>query len=137
MLAALGQAAGEIAMALWVAQFLISLPAQVLAWGGISWSEPRVSGAIWIIGLTGLLYIVGRWMGERVWMSLAMMANAAVVVIVLRGAINLLHPFNPILGSDSPEIILFYAGIVLTVVAFATVLTWPRSLILAERTAPS
>jgi hypothetical protein len=46
-------------------------------------------------------------------MSLAAIANAAILVIVLRGAINILHPVDPIVGSDSPAIKIFYAAIVI------------------------
>ncbi len=108
------QAFTEAALVFWFAQIVISLPAQLLAWGGITLSEPRVAGALWILGLTTLVYLTARWIGEAGWMALAAIANTIILVIVLRGAINILHPFDPILGSNSLAIKGFYAAIVLT-----------------------
>ncbi len=108
------QAVTETAIVFWIAQFIISAPAQVLAWGAFTLDEPRVAGALWILALTALTYIVARWIGEKNWMSFAAIANAAIYVIVLRGEVNILHPFDPILGSDSVAIKVFYAAIVIT-----------------------
>ena len=114
------QAVAEIAIVFWIAQFVISSPAQVLAWGGFTLAEPRVAGAVWVLLLTALTYIVARWVGEKNWISMAAIANAAIYVIVLHGEVNILHPFDPILGSDSLAIKIFYAAIVITmgVIAF-------------------
>ena len=108
------QAVAETAIVFWIAQFIISAPAQILAWGAFTLNEPRVAGALWILLLTALIYIVARWIGDKFWIAIAAIANAAVYVIVLRGEVNILHPFDPILGSDSLAIKLFYAAIVIT-----------------------
>lgn len=113
------RAISETAIVLWVAQFVISLPAQVLAWGGLTLSEPRVAEAMWILGLTLLIYGMALWIGEPAWMALAAVANAVIVVVILRGAINILHPLNPIVESDSMAIKAFYAAIVLVTGALA------------------
>jgi hypothetical protein len=107
------QAVAETAIGLWLAQFVVSLPAQILAWGSIALSEPRVNSALWILGLTVLLYGVARWMGQHAWMSIAAAANAIIVLLILRGTVDIVHPFNPIVASDSMDIKLFYAAIVL------------------------
>ncbi|MBI5033580.1 MAG: hypothetical protein HZB51_23910 [Chloroflexi bacterium] len=110
------QAVAEVAIVFWIVQFVISAPAQILAWGAFTLNEPRVAGALWILLLTALIYIVARWIGEKnsLCVSIAAIANAAVYVIVLRGEVNILHPFDPILGSDSLAIKIFYAAIVVT-----------------------
>ena len=107
------RAATETAIVFWLAQFVISAPAQVLAWGAFTLNEPRVAGAVWILALTALVYGIALWVGEPGWLSLAAVANAAIVIIVLRGEINILHPIDPIVGSDSITIKAFYAAIVL------------------------
>ena len=107
------QAIAETAIVFWLAQFVISAPAQVLAWGAFTLSEPRVASALVILIATALVYVVARWLGDPTWMSFAVIANAAIFVIVLRGAINILHPVDPIVGSDSPAIKIFYAAIVM------------------------
>jgi hypothetical protein len=99
----------------WALQFLVSLPAQVLAWGSLVWNEPRVVGAKWILGLSVFVYAVALWLREASWMALAACAAAAMALIVLRGAINVLHPLSPIIGSDSMSIKLFYGAIVIAV----------------------
>ncbi len=109
------RAVTETAIVFWFAELVISLPAQILAWGGLTLSEPRVMGALWILALTILVYGVAVWMGHETWTALAAVANAVIVLVVLRGAINILHPLNPILGSDSIAIRFFYAGIVVVV----------------------
>jgi hypothetical protein len=114
-LARWAQAVAETAIVFWLAQFVISAPAQVLAWGAFTLDEPRVSGALWILALTILVYLVARWVGENGWMALAAIANAVIVMTVLRGEIDILHPVDPIIGSDSMAIKLFYAAIVLVV----------------------
>jgi hypothetical protein len=106
------QAVAETAIVFWLAQVVVSLPAQLLAWGAMTWNEPRVAGALWILTLSALVYVIARWIGEANWMSFAAVANAAIFLIVLRGAINILHPIDPIVGSDSLAIKGFYAAIV-------------------------
>jgi hypothetical protein len=112
-LARWAQAIAETAIVFWLAQFVISAPAQVLAWGSFTFNEPRVSGALWILALTVLVYLVARWVGENGWMALAAVANAVIFTVVLRGEIDILHPVDPIIGSDSVAIKIFYAAIVL------------------------
>lgn len=103
------------ALILWFGQFLISLPAQILAWGAIVWNEPRVVGAIAITALTGSLYVVAQWIQDARWVSLSAVANAVVVGIILGSAVNVVHPPNAILASNSIEMKLFYAAIVLVI----------------------
>lgn len=117
----------ETAMLFWLAQFVVSLPAQILAWGALTWDEPRVAGAIWILLLTALLYAVAYWLGDPSWMALAAVASAAIVLVVLRGSINILHPLNPIIESDSVAIKVFYAAIVITTGALAVQLARYRA----------
>ncbi len=126
------RAIAETAILFWVAQFLISLPAQVLAWGGLTFTEPRVAEAIWILGLTLLVYAVALWIDEPEWMALAAVANAIIVVIVLHGSMNVLHPLNPIVESDSIAIKAFYAAIVLVTGALAIQTARVRAAMIGE-----
>lgn len=107
-------AIAETAIVFWFIQFVVSAPAQVLAWGAFDFNEPRVAGALWILVFTALVYIVACWIGEVNWISLAAIVNAAILFIVLRGAVNILHPIDPIITSDSLAIKGFYAAIVVT-----------------------
>jgi hypothetical protein len=117
----------ETALFFWLLHFVVSLPAQVLAWGGISWSEPRVVSAIWILALTLFILGVAVWMGDPRWMAIAGIANSAIAMILMRRAINVLHPIDPILGSDSIAIKGFYLAIVMTTGALAFVFARDRA----------
>ncbi len=117
----------ETAIVFWIAQFAISLPAQVLAWGGLAWNEPRVIEATWILSLTVLVYVVALWMDDPNWMAVAACAAAVIVVIVLRGGVNILHPFNAIAGSDSASIKFSYGAIVIGMGALAFQFAWFRT----------
>jgi len=117
----------ETALVFWFIQFIVSLPAQLLAWGGISWTEPRVLNALWVLVFTALVYGVARWVGDARWMLFAAIANAAIPLILLRGAANILHPIDPILGSESLAIKMFYAAIVFTTGALALLFARDRA----------
>lgn len=121
------QAAMEMAIGLWIGHFVVSLPAQVLAWGGITLSEPRVVSALWIMVGTFAVYAIARWMQQPVWLGIAAILNAFVVLVILRGAVNVLHPFNPIFGSDSPAIIGFYLAITFVVTLLAFLMVYDRA----------
>ena len=136
-LARWAQAVAETAIVFWLAQIVISAPAQVLAWGAFTLDEPRVSSALWVLALTILVYLVARWIGENGWMALAAVVNAVIVTIVLRGAINILHPVDPIVGSDSIAIKIFYAAIVLVTGTIALQFARDRAENLAKDLEPS
>jgi len=104
----------EVALVFWLAQIVISAPAQMMAWGGITLSEPRVASALRILFATALVYGVARWMDKPLAMAFAALANLAIVVIVLHNTLNVLHPLNPIVDSDSTAIKIFYTLIVVT-----------------------
>ncbi|MBI5878691.1 MAG: hypothetical protein HZB53_13660 [Chloroflexi bacterium] len=113
------QALCETAMAFWLAHFVVSIPAQIMAWGGINWREPRVMDAIWITGISGVIYVIALWIAKPHWWAISGIASAATLIIVLNGAVNILHPLSPILTSESVAIKLFYGGIVLAALVFA------------------
>ncbi len=121
------QALSETAIAFWLGQIIISLPAQLLAWGGLSWNEPRVVSALWILVLTALVYVVARWMADPAWLAFAAVANGVILLVVLRGGINLLHPLNPIIASESVSIKLSYFAIVAVMGALALLLAYSRA----------
>ena len=130
------QATMEMALLLWIGHFVVSLPAQVLAWGGIALGEPRVASALWIMLGTFVVYVIARWMQQAWWLALAAILNAVVVLVILRGAINVLHPLNPIFGSDSPAIIAFYLAITFVVTLLAALGIYDRARMLRRQPAP-
>lgn len=131
------RAVAETAILFWFAQFVISAPAQVLAWGAFTFDEPRVASALWILALTALVYLVARWIDEPGWLPFAAVANVTIVILVLHGAINILHPVDPIVASDSIAIKVFYAAIVLVTGALALQFARDRVENLAKVSKPS
>lgn len=117
------RAFAETAILFWLLHFLISIPAQVMAWGGITLNEPRVASALWILVMTILVYIVARWIAEPIWMAFAAIANAVIFLIILKGAVNILHPGSAIFSSDSDVMKIFYVGIVMVCGAIAIQVT--------------
>lgn len=102
----------ETALIFWFAHIVISAPAQILAWGTLTLTEPRVASALNILMATMLVYVAARWIDKSwVWAFVAMI-NAAMVLIVLRNTLAVLHPIDPILGSDSITMKAFYGAIV-------------------------
>ncbi len=116
----------EVALVFWLAQIVVSAPAQMMAWGGITLSEPRVASALRILFATALVYGVARWMDKPLAMAFAALANLAIVVIVLHNTLNVLHPLNPIVDSDSTTIKIFYTLIVVTAALLAVQLAVDR-----------
>jgi hypothetical protein len=102
----------ETALVFWFAHIVISAPAQILAWGALTLTEPRVASALNILIATTLVYVAARWINQSLVWGLAAMVNVVIVVVVLRRALNVLHPIDPIVGSTFVEIRVFYAAIV-------------------------
>lgn len=120
----------EIALIFWLAHIVISAPAQILAWGTLTLTEPRVASALNILIATAMVYVAARWMNQTWVWAFAAMINAAIVVIVLRNTLNILHPHDPILSSDSITIKVFYVAIVVVMGLLAVQIARQRAQIL-------
>ena len=117
----------ETALIFWLAHIVISAPAQILAWGTITLTEPRVASALNILMATTIVYVAACWMDKSWVWAFAAMVNAAIVVIVLRNTLNIVHPLDPILGSDSIAIKVFYVAIVVVMGVLALQITCQRA----------
>ncbi|MCX7837989.1 MAG: hypothetical protein N2559_00815 [Anaerolineae bacterium] len=127
------RATTETALLFWFAHIIISAPAQILAWGTITLSEPRVAGALNVLIATTIVYAAARWM-DKTWVwAVAAIVNVVIVGIVLRNALNILHPIDPILGSDSITIKVFYAGIVVVMGVLAVQVARQRAQAISKR----
>lgn len=124
------RAVTETALIFWLAHIVISAPAQILAWGTLTLTEPRVASALNILLATTLVYVAARWIDNTWVWAFAAMVNAAIVVIVLRNTLNILHPLDPILSSDSITIKVFYVAIVVVMGLLAVQIARQRAQIL-------
>jgi len=97
-------ALGVSGLGLYTAGFLVSLIAQISAWGGIAWREPRVAAALNGLAFGALALIAVWWLPWRRARGAVWTALAALLGWMQVRASSILHPGAAISGSDSPAI---------------------------------
>lgn len=120
------QAAGIAALILWIAYSISAMLVTGLTWGQVfAWNEPRVRATVLILVAAGLLAIVARLVNNRDFSAGVNVVMGIVPWIVVRQADAIRHPVNPIGGSGSTAIQVYYLLIVLTVAGLAaTLIAW-------------
>lgn len=119
------RALGRTGLLFWITYLPISLWAMQTSWNGLYLAEPRWRlGVVFAVG--GLLLQAGIALLENpAWGSAMNLVYAAILVIALRSAEQVMHPPSPILTSDAWRIQLFFAGLVcLTLIAAGQVARW-------------
>jgi len=110
-------AAGVAALLVWIVYILSSMAVTGLTWGQvIAWNEPRVRASALILLAAVVLAVVTRLVGHRDFSAVVSLVMGIVPWILVRRAEAIRHPLDPIGGSESTSIQLFF---VLTVVAVA------------------
>ena len=110
-------AAGVAALLVWIVYILSSMAVTGLTWGQvIAWNEPRVRASALILLAAVVLAVVTRLVGHRDFSAAVNLVMGIVPWILVRQAEAIRHPLDPIGGSESTSIQLFF---VLTVVAVA------------------
>lgn len=118
------QAAGIIALLLWIVTVLSSMGVTGLTWGQlIAWNEPRVRATGLILAAALLLALVCRLVGNRDFAAGVNVLMGIVPWVVVQQADVIRHPANPIGGSESSAIQFFYLLITATVACLAVTLT--------------
>lgn len=120
------QAAGLAALGVWIVYVISSMAVTGLTWGQIiAWNEPRVRITGLILAAAVVLAFV-RWLvGHRDFGAVVNLAMGIVPWVMVRQADVIRHPVNPIGGSESSAIQVFYVFIVLTVAGLAmTLIAW-------------
>ena len=116
-------AAGLAALIIWIAYALSAMIVTGLAWGQvIAWNEPRVrvTGLILVAAL--VLTIVTRLVDHDDFTAVVNVMMGIVPWVVVRQAEAIRHPVDPIGGSQSAAIQVYYLLIVLTVGGLAAAL---------------
>ena len=117
-------AAGLAALAVWIVYVLSSMAVTGLTWGQvIAWNEPRVRASALILLATVVLAVVTRLVGHRDFTALVNLVMGIVPWILVRRAEAIRHPLDPIGGSQSTSIQLFFVLIVVAVAGLALALT--------------
>lgn len=121
------RALGRSGLVFWMTYLPISLWAMEANWNGFFFAEPR-----WRLGLTfaiaGLLLQGGlAFLGDLEWASGFNVLYAFFLILALLTSEEVLHPTNPIFGSDAWRIRLFFIILFLTALVAAWHLTrWFR-----------
>jgi len=119
-------AAGLAALIVWIVYILSSMAVTGLAWGQvIAWNEPRVRASALILLAAVVFAVVARLVGHRDFTALVNLVMGIVPWVLVRRAEAIRHPLDPIGGSQSVSIQLFFVLIVVAVAGLAlTFLAW-------------
>ncbi len=117
------RAAGTAALVVWILYIISSMVVTGLAWGQIvAWNEPRVKAIASILVAAIVVAIASLLVEHRAFAALANLVMGIVPWVVLFQADVIRHPVDPIGGSESTSIQLFYWLIVMSVGGIATTL---------------
>jgi len=109
-------AAGVAALLVWIVYILSSMAVTGLTWGQvIAWNEPRVRASALILLAAVVLAVVTRLVGHRDFSAAVNLVMGIVPWILVRQAEAIRHPLDPIGGSESTSIQLFFVLIVVAV----------------------
>jgi hypothetical protein len=130
-------AAGRAGLVVWIVYAFSSMAVTGLTWGQvIAWSEPRVQASAFVLIAAVLVAAVTHMVDHPDFTAGVNVAMGAAVWIVVRQAEVIRHPVDPIGGSGSAAIQLYYALIVATVALLAATLVawlWARASLRDER----
>jgi hypothetical protein len=117
------RAGGQGALLVWLIYVLSAMLVTGLTWGQlIAWGEPRVRATALILVAAVLLALVGWAVNHRDFSAVVNLVMGVLPWIVVRRAGAIRHPEDPIGGSQSASIQLFYMLIVLTVAGLVVIL---------------
>ncbi len=120
------RAAGTAALIVWVLYVISAVVVTGLAWGQwVAWNEPRVRATFMILLAALALALVIRLVAHPDFSALVHVVMGVAPWIVTQQAEVIRHPVDPIGGSESAAIQVFYLLIVLTVAGLAaTLIAW-------------
>ncbi|MBS4023758.1 MAG: hypothetical protein KGZ79_15285 [Dethiobacter sp.] len=114
---------GWSALILWFVSFLLSLVSMQVIWGGLVWREPMTIAAVTILILGIGKEVVCRG-GTLKLRSAANIVFAAAILVIRSNSGRLMHPDNPIRGSDS--VLIRILPVILLVLAMAALFEFTR-----------
>jgi hypothetical protein len=120
------RAAGLAALLVWIVYVISAMAVTGLAWGQIiDLNEPRVRATGLILVAAVVLALVSRLVEQRDFGAVVNLIMGIVPWVVVQRADVIRHPVDPIGGSESAAIQVYYLLIVLTVGGLAaTLLAW-------------
>ena len=110
------EAAGWGALLVWILYAISAMAVTSLAWGQlIAWNEPRVRASVLILAAALVLELAIRLVGHRSFGAATRAVMGVVPWLVTSRAEAVRHPVDPIGGSTSPSIHVYFLLISLTV----------------------
>ena len=105
------RAVGWVALAFYAAGAAMSIVAAHVNWGGVLWSEPRMSATLIGLAVSAIVLVVSGWLPWRRAQGLLGAGLAAYLIVSLRSAPLLFHPPNAVEASSSVAIQLTFAAL--------------------------
>ena len=118
VLHAWSRALGRAGIVLWVTFLPMSLYVMQISWNGIYLDEPRFR-IPFNLAVVGILLQVGLSFYKPLWTSLANLLYGAALFLAMRSVETILHPDAPILNTDSGDIQIFFAVLVILILLWA------------------
>lgn len=102
---------GKVAFGFYLASSLVSLVAQQVNWGGISWNEPRTEAMLQILAAAMIVHILSAWVWDaRIQGGLHALLGLFLIWSWQTTPLQL-HPDNPVGTSTSATIPLVFYGL--------------------------
>lgn len=113
----------EAGIVIWLAYIIASMVSTRMSWGEwIAWEEPRVRASFHVLWFTVACLGLALWVGHRTFTAAVTILAAIVAWVLVRGAILLRHPFDPIGTSSSNTYLTLYWVMVVALLVLAAIL---------------
>lgn len=118
------KASRNTAIIFWIFGTIIGILAAYLTWGGVTLAEPRLVVAIFISVLSVGVYLLSSAIERAKITSLLSIVLAVLAVAMTVNAKRILHPDNPIRGSDYLIELYFYSINLMFLIVAVQMIRW-------------
>ncbi len=104
----------SLAVGFYSVGFIISMVASYINWGGVPFREPKVLTAINIILVSGVIWVLTRWIHRKMVIGLLSLVPIIFMIWTVGESRIVLHPDNPVNSSPDGIRFTFYGLFFLT-----------------------
>ncbi len=110
----------------WTLGFVVSFYPSYVTWGSaIVWSEPRTRMVVQVALVSAFLFLLARWLEERVWVAVSSIVVGVTLPLLLWRTGVIRHPLDPVGTSPSTALRLSYLTVLSIVILLGlTVTAW-------------
>jgi len=113
-------AAQKTSVILWILYCLSSIVVTYLAWGvAIAWDEPRVQVSAKILVFCVVFLIITLWVHYKIFTAAVNVIMAVLAWFLVKSAVVVQHPFNPIGTSESPVFKIYFIALFVVILLMA------------------